>query len=230
MPGGAIEAHHKDFRLFKDCHRPHIEHSVQLRSLHHLATRLSGGGIRHPSGWILSMNHFLEFEEDEYNSNASPYERTAEIFQAKEGKPQLEVCRFYAANNPAKDGNSMAFKPEIELRSSSDITALKNVCLPLEVLSFCEADPEVEADDHLQIFTVRQQRSWTTLDISHELFTSFTTALKVFPSFWKCVRMFGIKCDEHECEFPGFQSQRTSPLCGHEAFGLSSVSIALSLS
>lgn len=176
------------------------------------------------------MNHSLEFEEDEYNSNASPHETTAEIFQAKEGKPQLEVCRFYAAKNPSKDKNSMAFKPEIELRSSSDITALKNVCLPLELLSLGEADPAIEADDHLQIFTIHQQRSWTTLDISHELFTSFTTAFKVFSSLWKCVKTFGIKFDEHECEFPGFQSQRTSPLCGHEAFGLSSGSIALPLS
>lgn len=145
------------------------------------------------------MNHYLDFEDDEYNSNALPPERTAEIFLAQEDRPQLEATRLYAAKSSA-DRNAMAFKTEIELRSSKDILDLKH------------------ANDPLQIFTIRQARSWTTLDISFELYTAFTAAFNVFPPFRKCVETFGVKCDEHECEFPGFQSQRTSQLSRVDAF------------
>lgn len=88
------------------------------------------------------------------------------------------------------------------------------------IIQLVKADLVVEANDHVQIFTVGQERSWTTLNISHELFTAFMAAFSVFPSFWKCIRIFGTKYDEHECDFPGFQSQRTSYLHRDEAFGM----------
>lgn len=77
-----------------------------------------------------------------------------------------------------------------------------------------------QTNDHLQIFTIRQEGSWSTLNISNELFTAFVIEFNVFPSFWDCVRTFGFKSEEHECQFPGFQSQRTIRLgSNNEIFG-----------
>jgi hypothetical protein len=60
-----------------------------------------------------------------------------------------------------------------------------------------------------QVFIIRQDRSWTTLNISRELFEDFLTIYNVFSQFWKFVFTFGRKWTENEFEFPGFRARRS---------------------
>jgi len=60
-----------------------------------------------------------------------------------------------------------------------------------------------------QIFTITQGRSWTTLNISRELFEGFMSTYKIMPSFWKYMFTFGRKSEENEFEFPRFGQRRT---------------------
>lgn len=65
------------------------------------------------------------------------------------------------------------------------------------------------SEDSTQIYTIRQDRSWTTLNISRDMFEGFMDANQVMPPFWKCMFTFGRKSQENEFEFPGFR-KRTS--------------------
>lgn len=69
------------------------------------------------------------------------------------------------------------------------------------------------------MFKIRQERSWSALNISRELFEDFTGVFGVFAPVWKCVSVFGEKLEEHECDFPGFRSQRTSKFLAEGSFG-----------
>lgn len=74
----------------------------------------------------------------------------------------------------------------------------------------------------LQIFSVSQERSWTTLDVSREMFETLLKAYTVFPQFWRCVVTFGRKSEENEFEFPGFRAKcsRNSGATNCETFGM----------
>lgn len=56
---------------------------------------------------------------------------------------------------------------------------------------------------------IRQDRSWTTLDISRELVEEFTSVYDIFLPFWRVVFTFGRKYLENEFEFPRFRSLHT---------------------
>ncbi|KAE8418691.1 hypothetical protein BDV36DRAFT_294916 [Aspergillus pseudocaelatus] len=58
-----------------------------------------------------------------------------------------------------------------------------------------------------QVYTVAQLRSWTTLNISSELFHYLLDAHSVFPYFWKSALTFGIRVVENEYAFPPFRAK-----------------------
>ncbi|KAG4422124.1 hypothetical protein IFR04_004751 [Cadophora malorum] len=59
-----------------------------------------------------------------------------------------------------------------------------------------------------QIFTIQQDRSWTTVNIPREIFETFMETYSITPNFWKCVFTFGRKSEENEFEFPGFNCRK----------------------
>jgi hypothetical protein len=61
-----------------------------------------------------------------------------------------------------------------------------------------------KSDVSSQIFIIRQDRSWTSLNVSLELFESFLQIYNVFPQIWKYAFTFGRKYEENEFQFPGF--------------------------
>lgn len=72
------------------------------------------------------------------------------------------------------------------------------------------------------MYTIRQVRSWTTLDISREVFEDFMSTHSITPKLWNCMFTFGRKSEENEFEFPGFrrrQIRQLGPL-GNPVYGL----------
>lgn len=84
-----------------------------------------------------------------------------------------------------------------------------------------DSDSKQASNNLLQVFFVRQEGSWTSLDISRELFEDFVHVFAAFSPVWNCMFTFGKKSTEHECEFPGFKSRGPSTILGHSAIGLS---------
>ncbi len=60
-----------------------------------------------------------------------------------------------------------------------------------------------------QIFTIDQDRSWTTLNTSREVFEGLMSTYKIMPLFWRYMFTFGRKSEENEFEFPGFGQRWT---------------------
>ncbi len=63
--------------------------------------------------------------------------------------------------------------------------------------------------DSSQFFIIRQERSWTTLNISRELFEDLLLVYGVFLPFWRAIFTFGRKSEENEYTFPGFRARRS---------------------
>ena len=118
-------------------------------------------------------------------------ERSSDLFKAKPGVAQLSVSRY---GRKSEDGieRRTCFARNVEIQDSDQIAAFRH-------------DP----DSLLQIYTARQDRSWTTLNSSREIFQKLLTEYNVFPQFWKCVFTFGRKTEENEFEFPGFRVRNT---------------------
>jgi hypothetical protein len=77
------------------------------------------------------------------------------------------------------------------------------------------------------MYTIRQDRSWTTLNISRDLFQGFVQAHNIMPPFWKFMFTFGRKSEENEFQFPHFARRRSGgihglliPIPGSEMEGL----------
>jgi len=58
--------------------------------------------------------------------------------------------------------------------------------------------------DEMQMLFIRQDRSWTTLNITRNLFEDMFTTLQIFQPFWRCVFTFGRKFKENNFDFPPF--------------------------
>ncbi|EON60848.1 CMGC/CDK protein kinase [Coniosporium apollinis CBS 100218] len=112
--------------------------------------------------------------------------KTHDLFKAKPVKPQLQVNRFL------KTGNGVRFARNRDVEDVSQLEALLH-----------------ESNDSSQIFVIRQDRSWTTLNISQELFEDFISVYGVFSQLWNITFTFGRKCEENEFAFPGFRARRT---------------------
>lgn len=69
------------------------------------------------------MNHYLDLADADV-----PYrESCAQIFLAKENKPQLEACRLFTTEC-SENSNAMSSKLHMELNYPSDIAKLREVC------------------------------------------------------------------------------------------------------
>lgn len=79
-----------------------------------------------------------------------------------------------------------------------------------------------QCDDILQTGFIRQQRSWTTLDISREMFEEYINSNAVFSSIWRVATSFGTKSAENEFEHPAFKSSHrysTATQAANEEYG-----------
>lgn len=75
--------------------------------------------------------------------------------------------------------------------------------------------------DSLQVFTIRQDRSWTTLNINRASFEHLLKTHNIFPAFWKHVFTFGRKSEENEFLFPGLCRRRSRRQPGITDYGRS---------
>lgn len=62
----------------------------------------------------------------------------------------------------------------------------------------------------MQIFLVRQDRSWTLLNLSRSLFEELVGLYEVFQPFWRHVFTFGRKSKENNFDFPNFQHRNAT--------------------
>lgn len=124
-----------------------------------------------------------------------------DLFKKKLGHPSLQVNRVWVG--VGDDGKSkLLLESKKNVGDTSQINGLKDA-----------SDSTQNSFDILQVFSVSQERSWTTLDISRETFEMLLEAYTVFPQFWRCVLSFGRKSEENEFEFPGFRA-KCSPISG----------------
>ncbi|KAK6814772.1 hypothetical protein RU639_009768 [Aspergillus parasiticus] len=79
--------------------------------------------------------------------------------------------------------------------------------IPINHVSELKRLQREESTACAQVYTVAQLRSWTTLNISSELFHYLLEVHNVFPYFWKSVLTFGIRVVENEYAFPPFRAK-----------------------
>jgi len=115
-------------------------------------------------------------------------EKARDLFKAKPGVPQLQLNRYGKTMTLSLNGDVSKH----DIYDSSDAVALHE-----------------DQSDICQVYFVRQDRSWTTLNISRGMFEQFMAQSGTLPQFWKCVFTFGRKCEENEFEFPAFRARRT---------------------
>ncbi|KAE9377376.1 hypothetical protein N431DRAFT_194425 [Stipitochalara longipes BDJ] len=114
-------------------------------------------------------------------------EKAHDLFKEKPGQAPMTVTRIFRSDKRSAN----FFERNREILDLSDIKRLHN--LPNETS---------------QIFTITQDRSWTTLNTSREAFEGFISTYEIFPSFWRYMFTFGRKSEENEFEFPRFGQRR----------------------
>ncbi|KAF2796751.1 hypothetical protein K505DRAFT_189315, partial [Melanomma pulvis-pyrius CBS 109.77] len=116
--------------------------------------------------------------------------RSPDLFKAFPPRPQLQV-NCLSALRRHEPNDTLVYRQDQTIENVEQIEALSN-----------------NIDNILQVFTIRQQRSWTTLDISQGLFQEFLEKYNVYHEFWNCAFAFGRKCGENEFEFPSFRMRQ----------------------
>jgi len=149
----------------------------------------------------------IQMQLDDYQSlKVKLDERSSNLFRAKPGVAQLSVSR-YGKTIVNRVERSSCLANNKELLDTDSIVSLRH-----------------DQDSLLQIYTVRQDRSWTTLNCSRTMFQDLLTEYNVFLQFWKCVFTFGRKTVENEFEFPGFRARTTmSPESIAETEGIEAI-------
>ncbi|KAH7323474.1 hypothetical protein BKA65DRAFT_555156 [Rhexocercosporidium sp. MPI-PUGE-AT-0058] len=122
-------------------------------------------------------------------------EKSYDLFKKRVGQAPLRVVRICKRSVQDESGEE---HEETTVFTDEDVVDISQLAKLRQSLN-----------DPIQIFFIDQQRSWTTLDISREVFENFMNTYEVFPSFWKCVLTFGRKSEENEFEFPGFSARRS---------------------
>jgi hypothetical protein len=156
-------------------------------------------------------------------------EKGHDLFRAKKDAAQLQVNRYYyddsveLLSSVKRDAGTVVEKLEIGCVEDLESLGLTDSKTETETEGESEFEsgmvmkPQIRTEvgggkrPGSEIFFVRQDRSWTTLNVSRELFERFMTQYDVFLPFWKCVFTFGRKCEENEFEFPAFRARRTAP-------------------
>ncbi|KAF4544499.1 CMGC/CDK protein kinase [Lasiodiplodia theobromae] len=134
------------------------------------------------------MASVLDLGEDNWELRAEIDERSNNLFKPRANEPKLKLSRlFWTSIVPTAE--AMSFEKDLVVHNTSQLKNLK-----------------AGSNDFLQVFVIRQERSWSSLDISKELFEDFIDIYAVFSPFWRCMFTFGKKSKEDECDFPGFKS------------------------
>jgi hypothetical protein len=146
-----------------------------------------------------------------------------DLFKEKSGQAPLTVTRVFKY----QENNTNFFEKDRKVLKVSDVNILRNVSVhPYSTLAFHSRQSfkviafehtagfstnvnEQETNDASQIFTINQDRSWTTLNTSRDVFEHFMSMYNVMPPFWRYVFTFGRKSEENEFEFPKFGQRRT---------------------
>lgn len=124
-----------------------------------------------------------------------------DLFKARPGVAQLQVSRYGSLRTEDGKEESYSLRNQ-ELKNLSDVRT-------------AQQDPSANSE----IFFIRQDRSWTTLNISHDLLQGLMRTYEVFPQFWKCVFTFGRKDHENEFEFPEFRARHSLSERENETYG-----------
>ncbi|KAG9233395.1 hypothetical protein BJ875DRAFT_464248 [Amylocarpus encephaloides] len=132
---------------------------------------------------------------DDLKSLEVTIERKAhDLFKGKPGKAPLQVTRISRGLNDENGG-----KGRDRLVTNEDVWDAPRI----------EELKKNTTEDYCQIFTIRHDRSWTTLNIQREVFEYLLSIYGIFASFWKCMFTFGRKSVENEFQFPEFKRRRT---------------------
>ncbi|KAE8444552.1 hypothetical protein EG329_014476 [Mollisiaceae sp. DMI_Dod_QoI] len=120
-------------------------------------------------------------------------EKAHDLFKEKPGHAELQVTRIFKRRSGKQDeGERNTFVKDLDVCDLSQVKALRH-----------------DYSDSTQIYTIRQSRSWTTLNISRDLFEGFMGTHKIMPPFWKHMFTFGRKTEENEFQFPHFSRRHT---------------------
>lgn len=140
-------------------------------------------------------------------------QKAHDLFKEKPGQAPLTVTRIFKT----KEKDAKPFEKDRKVLNVSDIQMLRNVrhllnmpLLPVssQLQSDC-VNTQKESNDISQIFTINQDRSWTTLNTSRGVFEGFMSKYKIMPPLWRYMLTFGRKSEENEFEFPRFGQRRT---------------------
>ncbi|KUJ20793.1 uncharacterized protein LY89DRAFT_640613 [Mollisia scopiformis] len=117
--------------------------------------------------------------------------RAHDLFKEKKGHAGLQVTRVFRRKSSKGVGEKNCFVKNLDVCDSSQVEGMRE-----------------NNQDDMQLYTIRQDRSWTTLNISRDLFQCFTAAHGIMAPFWKHVFTFGRKSEENEFQFPQFCRRR----------------------
>ncbi|KAF9887508.1 hypothetical protein FE257_010086 [Aspergillus nanangensis] len=136
------------------------------------------------------MDHVPASRNDRYISQrVKP--KSKDLFRNRPDRPQLEVLLIYRTEHDAGTGSRFHVKPAITI---DDLAGLQRL----------QTDSK---DAWAQIYTIRHERSWTTLNISYELFKHLLSVQNVYHHFWESMLTFGRKSSENEYAFPALRSR-----------------------
>ncbi|OGM44678.1 hypothetical protein ABOM_007453 [Aspergillus bombycis] len=116
--------------------------------------------------------------------------RTNSLFKSRNDAAQLVVYLFSSSKDSCGRRTLQTKQP-----------------IPINHISELKRLHQEETIACAQVYTVAQLRSWTTLNISSELFHRLLEEQSVFPYFWKSVLTFGIRVVENEYAFPSFRAK-----------------------
>ncbi|PQE04902.1 cmgc cdk kinase protein [Rutstroemia sp. NJR-2017a BBW] len=115
--------------------------------------------------------------------------RAATLFQPlSSSKSVLYICRLLSSQLRQGEGESRLVWNK-EVSGGSQLQDLR------------------ETGDACQLVFVRQDRSWSRLNIELAHFQELVKLYDIFPPFWECVFTFGRKTRENELNFPRFKTR-----------------------
>ncbi|KAF8849338.1 hypothetical protein BDZ45DRAFT_732300 [Acephala macrosclerotiorum] len=140
------------------------------------------------------MHHFDDLRSLEKKIN----EKAHNLFKAKPDRAGLQVTRVFKRKIGTKDDSER--NVVVKNADVRDLAQVKDARERMLRSENCDTD---------QIFTIRQDHSWTTLNISRDVFQGFMNTYNVMPPFWKHMFTFGRKSGENNFQFPHFSRRRT---------------------
>ncbi|KAL4865572.1 hypothetical protein BDV12DRAFT_199981 [Aspergillus spectabilis] len=115
--------------------------------------------------------------------------------------------------NSGKIFKAKCNRPQLQLLTINEHHEAVGKCsLTRKQINQVEELEEAQERDHRacgRLYTVRHARSWSTLDVSRELFDRLLEIHQVFPELWKVILTFGLKSCENEYGFPTPQGRES---------------------